>query len=158
MRKSQDLYVPALISSSHPTEMLVDAVLQSTGIPASARITLREVVKEDWAEKSGSENELYDSEKNTNKNLGTPGLLNNYSTIFCKKETNLIWSGSTQQKHKRAVSGFTRFQCQCYVLRWTQNSYELALLCVLEQRCAERTDVGMGKPLNPQAYMICLAQ
>ena len=63
VRKSQDLSVPAFISSSHSTEMLVDAVLHNIGIPASARISLREVAQEDWAERSGSAEAPEDSEK-----------------------------------------------------------------------------------------------
>ena len=48
VRKSRYLSVPAYISFSLSTEMLVDAVLHKTGIPASARISLREVAQQEW--------------------------------------------------------------------------------------------------------------
>ena len=88
--KSQDLFVEAFISSSDSTELLVDAVLHNTGIPASSRISLREEAQEKWLEKSGSANKLEDSEKYKQKTWDSGFVEKKNSTLFCSKNTDLI--------------------------------------------------------------------
>ena len=63
VNKSLDLSVPAFISSTHLTELHVDAVLQNTATPASARITLQAETQVKWMEKTGSANQPKVSEK-----------------------------------------------------------------------------------------------